>query len=187
MQLIIRNSVREAATRDLRRANIGKIQVAPSIGGSRLPPRRSRKVSIEALDMDDRRLVLEMMSVGVLRVFESMPFQELSVEEFKGLAITELTDEVPVEEPAPVEVPSEEPAEEAAEEAAPPEDPAPEEAPEEPVTEPELETPKHSESDLKKIKNADLRSMLSSMTRGEQTGEGLRKAELVEAILEVQG
>mgnify|MGYP006410535185 CR=1 FL=1 len=200
VKLIIRNVVRDAATRDLRRANIGKIQVSPKIGGQHLPPRRSRKVESDALTTEDLDLICEMMRVGVLRVFHPRPFREVSVDAFAVVmghqilpeslpgepeAAAPPSDPVPVKEapreviePIPVpEVPDAEVVEEPAPEVAPSEEPAAEEAPPE---EPEVT---FTRVELKGMKNSDLRDILAGLP-GHASGAGLRKIELVEAILQ---
>lgn len=200
VQIVIRNVVRDPRTRALRRANIGNIQVSPVIGGQALPPRRSRKVDTAQLTGADLHTITKMVDCGVLRVFHERPFVEASSDELRELTAwkryRELTEPVvaPVPEaiapaPAPAPAPPPEPLLEVPEE--PPNmvrdadqiQETSEDLVNEPVPEPVVAL-KHTASELQKLKNAELREILSSLSDGDP-GAGMKKAELVDSILKV--
>lgn len=172
----------------MRKARPGDVQPNPTIKKVRLPPGGSLTVDPNDLSSADARLVQTLITCGCLRVFaitSSGPMRIVTSEEIGELCDLSIPVPPPAApapiltepEPAPtIPEPEPEPAveeivEEPEPEPEPEEDPGPEEAP-------------YLKAELKAMKNADLRSILSDMDYGRTTG--MNKSSLVDAILEMQ-
>ena len=187
MKLMIRNTSRDKTTAALRKARPGDVQPNPMIKKIRLPPGGSLTVDSNNLGSADALLVQKLLRCGCLRVFSTMaagPMRPITADE-----IGELCDlQVPAPTPAPLPtIPAPEPEPEP--EPAPEPEPEPEAAEEAPESEPEEapvaeESVPYLEGELKLMRNAELRSILSDMGYGRTTG--MNKSALSDAILEMQ-
>lgn len=189
---LIKNVSRDPKFAVKRRANPLHVTKSPIIAGHRLFPRVEIKVSDEQLSDKEKASIEKYIKAGVVTLSElngpqnlkAFPRLEAPVEEVVVVeepeidtveAVEEVQEEV-VEEPSVEEVQEEEIVEP---------EPAPEVAIEELVEDEESEENKYSEDELNKMKNAELREILSLIDPDFASG-GVKKSDLVAAIMEKQ-
>lgn len=196
MKLMIRNTSRDKTTAALRKARPGDVQPFPMIKKVLLPPGGSLHIDSLNLSHDDALQMMKLVGCGCLRVFTTPgygPMRALTEEEILELAPAQAAP-APAEEPAPAPAPAPEPEPEPepvaeseemlAEPVAESDENLIEDSADEEEQEPEAEQPAYLKSELKAMKNADLRAILTDM--GHDRTTGMNKSALVAQILELQ-
>lgn len=198
MKLFLINNVsRDPQYANRRRANPLYVTKIPSINGHRLYPRTTIQVSEDELSETEISSINNFIKAGVVTVsilggdihIEAIPIdsveEEVQAPEIQApeVLISEDEETLSVEEEPPEE-PIEEPAPLVEEEPDIPEEPAPVEIAEI-VEENEEDSSNYTESDLVKMKNSELRELLSIIDP-DFASAGIKKSILVERILEKQ-
>ena len=176
MKIVIRNTSRDKTTAAARKARPGDVQPYPTIRKVRLPPGGSLNADSTELSSSEIQLLCTLVGCGCVRVFSRPgygPMREISADELLSMLPDEPAPKAP--EPVASDVQEDGP-EPVAESVAEPE--------ETPVEEPVDETPAYLEGELKAMKNAALRDILTDM--GFDQSSGMKKADLVAKILEIQ-
>lgn len=199
MRFVLKNAIHDRRLKALRQEHQSKITSSPIIGGKVLPPRGSRVINSSELNLDTLYEIAHYSDCGIV----SLLLNNTRIEDFKALEqklfpaqkVVTLKDEVKVKEAsslpkevvkevieAPVEaqeveekVESKETDQE--ESVATLDDILGEEAKE--------ESSKYTQSDLRALKNKELKEILS-LVAPQETISGKNKRELIEAILEAQ-
>ena len=177
MKIVIRNTSRDKTTAAARKARPGDVQPYPTIQKVRLPPGGSLSADSSELSSSDIQLLATLSGCGCVRVFSRPgygPMREIFAEELLSM-LPEPAPEAPEPEPEPVIPDTPEPEPEPETEA---------EVEETPIEEPVEETPAYLQGELKAMKNAVLRDILTDM--GFDQSSGMKKADLVAKILEIQ-
>jgi len=172
MKYLLRNTIRDPAFERRRVANPSLVSMRPWIGGSPLGPGASRVLesgSLTAEILDEVETHQRAGNVQLIQVGGSGGEADIqALRQELGF----VSEPAPEPEPEPAPEPTPEPAPEPA--------PAPE-----PEEEEDDASEEYTESQLLKLKNSDLRDILSD--EGGGSGSGLTKKELVAEILELQG
>jgi len=188
---LIKNVSRDPKYARRRRANPLHVTKTPSILGHRLYPRTSLQISESDLDDAEIASINAFIKAGVITVSVlggEMHIQSIDIEidsvdvQEELLEVSEPLSQPAAEQPAPevVEEPQEEPSEEVIEEP----EPSPVEIAEI-VEEDEEDSSKYSKSDLVKMKNSELRELLSIIDP-DFPSAGVKKSILVDRVLEMQ-
>lgn len=188
---LIKNVSRDPKFAVKRRANPLHVTKSPIIAGHRLFPRVEIKVSDEQLSDKEKASIEKYIKAGVVTLSElngpqnlnAFPRLEAPVEEVVVVEEPEIDTVEPeevqeevIEEPSVEEVQEEEIVEP---------EPAPEVSIEDLVEDEESEENKYNEDELNKMKNAELREILSLIDPDFASG-GVKKSDLVAAIMEKQ-
>jgi len=188
VKLMIRNTSRDKTTAALRKARPGDVQPYPTIKKVRLPPGGSLNLHSEDLNAAEVAMLATLSACGCLKVLTAPgygPMRQLGGDEILGLAPVPAQPAPVVPEsavePEPVAEPEPEPVAESGQIVAESEAEL-DDAPQEEVE--ENSEPLFLEPELKAMKNADLRDVLSDM--GFDSFSGMKKADLVAKILELQ-
>lgn len=182
---LISNVSRDPQYADRRRANPLYVTKTPTVHGKRLFPRTSLQVSEEELSQSEIESLENLIKAGVVTV--SILGGELHIQKLSSIDTVDISEEInKISEPIPsIEFTEPELEEEASEE----EVSIPEEAsPVELVAlvgEDDENSSSYTESDLVKMKNSELRELLSILDP-EFVSAGVKKSVLVERILEKQ-
>ena len=186
VKLMIRNTSRDKTTAALRKARPGDVQPYPTIKKVRLPPGGSLNLHSEDLNAAEVAMLATLSACGCLKVLTAPgygPMRQLGGDEILGLAPVSAQPAPVVQEPvaAPEPVVEPEPVAESGRIVAESEAEL-DDAPQEKVE--ENSEPLFLEPELKAMKNADLRDVLSNM--GFDSFSGMKKSDLVAKILELQ-
>ena len=183
---LIKNVSRDPQYAVRRRANPLYVTKVPSILGKRLYPRVSMQVSEESLDEAEIQTLENLIKAGVITV--SVLGGDLHIQKIAEIDSVDISEEIKeVSEPIPIVGDDEETLsveEEPSEELEVPAESSPVEI-EEIVEEDEDDSSVYTESELVKMKNAELRELLSVIDP-DFASAGIKKSILVERILEKQ-